>query len=507
MSRQMLINLAEGQECRIAITEQGNLEEFYTERASLESRVGNIYKGRVVNIESGIQAAFVDFGSGRNGFLHISDLHPRYFGDGEKHVEKIGRKTSLKSRPLIQRCLGRGRELLVQVTKDPANTKGPTVTTYLSVAGRFLVMMPWMRKHGVSQKIDDPEERKRLADILQQCNPPKAHGFIIRTAGQGCSKKDIQNDLKYLLRLWAAIVKRSRAEGLTVELYQESDLVIRVLRDVFDNRITRIMCDSELMVRKIKDFLRIVAPRHKCEVTIHGSKVPLFYEYGVEDKVAQLGNRTVTLKDGGSIAIDQTEAIVAIDVNSGRYRDRTGAEQTAYRTNMRAAAEIARQLRLRDLGGLIIIDFIDMRSEKNRRDVEQAFRAATKTDRARYQVLKISRFGVVEMTRQRMRSSLRERTHSSCPYCGGTGFVMNEESQALEIIRFLNLASCNQKVRRVEILLSPQVADYLQNRKRALLLEIEKAAEMKVLVRSAPHCAKTSYEATCYDGQGGVIEV
>jgi ribonuclease E len=399
MAREMLINMAEREECRVAVVEDGSLEELYVERASLSSHVGNIYKGKIVNIESGIQAAFIDCGTGKNGFLHISDLHPRYFSSaGSRHTESVGRRKALKERMPIQNCLHKGQELIVQITKEGINTKGPTLSTYLALPGKYLVMMPWMRKHGVSHKIEDEDERTRLRQILEESKPPKGTGFIIRTAGQGCSKKDIQNDLRYLKRLWTAIEKRIETEKPPGELYQESDLVIRTLRDVFNSKISRIICDSESVTRKIRDFLSIATPRLKKRVTYYDSKVPLFHKYRIEDEIAKVQSRTVELKGGGSIVIEQTEALVSIDVNSGRYRKGQSAEHTAYQTNMEAATEIARQLRLRDLGGLIICDFIDMRSEKHRRDVEKAFRSAIKTDRARSRILRISRFGVVEMT-------------------------------------------------------------------------------------------------------------
>jgi ribonuclease E len=262
MAREMLINVAESEECRVAVVENGSLEELYVERASLSSHVGNIYKGKVVNIESGIQAAFVDFGAERNGFLHISDLHPRYFsGSDAGQVENIGRRKSLKERQPIQRCIRKGDELVVQVIKEGVNTKGPTLSTYLALPGKYLVMMPWMRKQGVSHKIEDEDERRRLREILEQSEPPKGQGFIIRTAGQGCSKRDVQNDLRYLERLWRAIEKRIENEKAPAELYQESDLVIRTIRDVFNSKINKIICDSETVVHKIRDFLHIATPR------------------------------------------------------------------------------------------------------------------------------------------------------------------------------------------------------------------------------------------------------
>jgi ribonuclease E len=508
MSREMLINVAESEECRVAVVDGGCLEELYVERASLGSHVGNIYKGKVANIESGIQAAFIDFGTGKNGFLHISDLHPRHFSRaGSGHIESIGRRKSLKDRPPIQDCLRKGQQIVVQVTKEGVKTKGATLSTYIALPGKYLVMMPWMRKHGVSHKIEDDDERKRLREILEQSDPPKGHGFIIRTAGQGCSKRDIQNDLRYLRRLWRAIEKRIETEGAPGELYQESDLVIRALRDVFNSKISRIICDSENVVRKIRDFFAIATPRVKRRVTYYDSKIPLFHKYRIEPEIAKVQSRKVELKGGGSIIIEQTEALVSIDVNSGRYRKQKNAEQTAYESNIEAAAEIARQLRLRDLGGLIVCDFIDMRNAKHRKGVERAFRAAVKTDRARSRILSISRFGVVEMTRQRVRPSLQSATYLACPNCAGTGFVKSHESLAIEIIRLLNLSASKEQIKRVELFVSPEVADYLQNIKRAVLTQIEQLSDKRVIIHPASDYAGEKHDLVCYNERGGVVKL
>ena len=508
MSREMLINMAESEECRVAIVEDGCLEELYVERASLSRQVGNIYKGKVVNIESGIQAAFIDCGTGRNGFLHISDLHPRYFSDAESDsIENVGRRKSLKDRAPIQKCLHKGKELVVQVTKEGMNTKGPTLSTYIALPGKFLVMMPWMRKLGISHKIEDEEERLRLRKILEGSKLPKGMGFIVRTAGHGCSKIDIRNDLKYLKRLWNAIEKRIETEKVPCAIYQESDLVIRTLRDVFNSKINRIVCDSENVVRKIRDFLLIATPRLKRRVTYYDSKVPLFHKYKIEDEITKIQSRTVALKGGGSIVIEQTEALVSIDVNSGRYRKSQNAEQTAFKTNMEAAPEIARQLRLRDLGGLIICDFIDMRSEKHRREVEKAFRSYVKADRARSRILRISRFGVVEMTRQRMRPSLQSTTYLACPHCGGMGFIKSHESLAIEIIRMLNLSASENEIKRIELFVSPEVGNYLQNEKRTALTQIEQLNNKRVIIHSEPSYTGEKHNLVCYNERGSVVKI
>jgi len=422
-------------------------------------------------------------------------------------VESVGRRKSLKERLPIQNCLHKGQQLVVQVTKGGIKTKGPTLSTYLSLPGKYLVMMPWMRKHGVSHKIEDDQERARLRSILEDSNPPKGQGFIIRTAGQGCSKKDIQNDLRYLRRLWGAIKKRIENEKASAELYQESDLVTRTLRDVFNSKISRIICDSESVARKIRDFLLIATPRLKGRVTYYDGKIPLFHKYKIEDEIAKVQSRTVQLKGGGSIVIEQTEALVAIDVNSGRFRRQQSAEQTAYRTNIEAATEIARQLRLRDLGGLIICDFIDMRFEKHRREVEKAFRNAVKADRARSRILRISKFGIVEMTRQRMRPSLQSATYLACPNCAGTGFVKSHESLAIEIIRLLNLSAAKPQIKRIELSVSPEVADYLQNEKRTVIMQIEQFSEKRIVIHSDPNYAGEKHNLLCYNERGSTVKL
>ncbi|MBA7625494.1 Ribonuclease E [subsurface metagenome] len=373
--------------------------------------------------------------------------------------------------------------------------------------GKYLVMMPWMRKHGVSHKIEDEDERKRLRQILDDSKPPKGLGFIIRTAGQECSKRDIQNDLRYLGRLWRTIEKRIETEKTPGELYQESDLVIRAMRDVFNSKITNIICDSEKVVRKIREFFALAAPRLKRRVTYYDSKVPLFHKYRIEDEIAKVQSRRVELKSGGSIVIEQTEALVSIDVNSGRFRKQKSAEQTAYESNIEAADEIARQLRLRDLGGLIICDFIDMRDARHRKAVEKAFRIAVKADRARSRILGISRFGVVEMTRQRMRPSLQSATYLACRHCGGTGFVKSHESLAIEIIRLLNLSASKEQIKRVELFVSPEVADYLQNTKRTAIAQVEQLNDKRVVIHSVPNYAGEKHDLVCYNQRGSVVKL
>jgi ribonuclease E len=506
MSREMLVNVAESEECRVAVIDNGSLEELYMERASLESHVGNIYKGRIVNVEAGIQAAFIDFGADKNGFLHISDVHPRYFTGKSGSDEKIGRRKAMRERPPIQRCLKKGQEIVVQVTKEGIRTKGPTLSTYISMAGKYVVLMPWMRRTGVSQKIEDEEERTRLRQIIGQFEIPKGSGLIIRTAAQGATKRELQNDTAYLNRLWIAIRKRIDTEGVPTTIYQESDFVIRTIRDIFNNKISKIVCDSEMVTRRIRDFLGIVQPRFKRRATYYEGRTPLFHKYGIEKEISKIQSCRVELKSGGYVVIEQTEALVAIDVNSGKYRRHDSAEKTAHRINVEAATEIVRQLKLRDLGGLIICDFIDMCENKHRKNVERTFREALKKDRARSRMLRMSAFGLIELTRQRIRPSLQLSTYLSCPYCGGSGVIKSLESHSIEIMRLLFLAGAREDIRRIELSVSPEIEGFLQNQKRAVITQLELEAEKEVVINADPNCAGGHYSITCYDERGRTVK-
>lgn len=505
MSREMLINVAVTEECRVAVVEDGVLEELYIERVSAESHVGNVYKGKVTNIEPSIQAAFVDFGFKKNGFLHISDLHPRYFGNASAK-EKVGHRKSLKERPPIQQCLKKGQDIIVQVTKEGIRSKGPTLTTYLSLPGKYLVFMPWMDKVGVSQKIEDEAERERLKSYLSEFKKPKGAGFIIRTAGEKASKKELQSDLSYLSRLWSSIQKKMKRDTVPQELYTESDLAIRAIRDVFNSKIRKVICDSENTAIKIRDFLSVTQPRLQRRVTYYAGSTPLFHKYKIEQEIKNIQSSKVSLKHGGTLVIEQTEALVAIDVNSGSFRKHADAEKNAFKNNLEAAAEIARQLRLRDLGGLIICDFIDMRDPNHRREVEKAFRTAVKPDRARTKILKISAFGLIEMTRQRMRPSIEMSTFYPCPYCNGRGNIKNIESLGIEILRSLSYELSSELVRKIEITVPMQVADYLLNEKRVEIAEIEESSAKKIVIKADPYCFGENYQFKRFNERGKIVE-
>ncbi|HWE95651.1 MAG TPA: Rne/Rng family ribonuclease [Tepidisphaeraceae bacterium] len=508
MAKEMLINVSEGEECRIALVADGKLQDLYMERTSSTSHVNNIYKGRVTNVEPSIQAAFIDFGLGRNGFLHISDLMPTYFGRvGEDIQESVGRKMARRDRPPIQRCLRRGDDIVVQVIKEGIGTKGPTLSTYLSIPGRILVMMPGMASKGVSRKIEDEDERRRLRKILDELDPPDDAGFILRTAGVGKSKAEIERDLKYLTRLWDNLKRKRDAGPGPTELYTEGDLVSRTVRDLFTSDIERIVIDSADVAARVREVIKLSNPRSKDRVDLYEEPLPLFHKYGIEKEIEQMYSRHVPLPSGGSLVIDSTEAIVAIDVNSGKFRDHSDAETTAYKIDMEAADEICRQLKLRDLGGVIICDFIDLRYERHRNDLERRINENLKDDRAKTKVLPMSQFGIVEMTRQRMRPSLKRSVYFDCPHCKGAGLVKSPESMSLDVMRRLAIAVNDLRVVRVELAVCPDVSLYLQNKKRRQLAGLEGDSGKRIVIRPDQALGLDEMQLTLFDARDGLVMI
>jgi len=505
MAKDMLINTVEGQECRIAVVEDGVLEELYVERASSASRVGNIYKGRVTNIEPGIQAAFVDFGVGKSGFLHISDVSTEYFPKGKKRSEPVGRKRPHRDRPPIQECLHRGQEVVVQMTKEGIGTKGPTLTTYLSIPGRMLVMMPGMRRLGVSRKIEDEQARSSARKLLGELSLPEDMGFIIRTAGADSNPRELKRDLNFLLRLWKSVKKRIQQAKAPCEIHQESDLVTRTLRDVYTTDTRRIIADRPAVARRILEFLQVAMPRSKHTIEVYTGRQGLFHEAGIEREIETMYSRRVELPSGGSLVFDQTEALVAIDVNSGRFRKHADAETTALKLDLEAAGEIVRQLRLRDLGGVVVIDFVDLREEKNRKAVERKVRDLLKADRAKSRVLRMSSFGIVELTRQRVRPSLKDSIYSRCPTCDGAGLIRSEESQALRALRNLQRVCSRDEVAAVQLAVPPGVAHQLLNYQRDRIAQLEKDTGTAIVVRAATDLAANDAVLTCRNGRGSEV--
>jgi ribonuclease E len=536
----MLINVSQPEECRIAIIEDGILEELYVERASQDNYVGNIYKGRIVNLEPSIQAAFVDFGVGRNGFLHISDVEPQYFrqggfdpagtphGGGGSRRDDLdlgddddddhgshaprrprGNRTGNRPRfkPPLQEIFRRGDEVLVQVIKEGIGTKGPTLSTYISIPGRYLVLMPALGRVGVSRKIADDDERRKLRETMLELNPPKGLGFIVRTAGAGRTRKELSRDLAYLLRLWKVIVRRLKKNAGPVDIYEESDMIIRTIRDMCTSDVDAIYVDQREAYERARDFLQLVMPRHVHRLHWYEGREPLFHKYKLESEISRIYKREVPLRQGGSIVIDQTEALVAIDVNSGSFRIDDTAEEAAYQLNLAAAREIARQLRLRDLGGVIVNDFIDMRREKHRRGVERALRDAMRRDRARTKILRTSPFGLIEMTRQRVRPSLKRSVYTDCPCCKGRGVVKTSESMAIEVIRMLMLASQQPTTSRVTVRVNDEVASYLNNRKRREINQLEEEGKMAVQILGSEGLFPEHLELDCRDAEGREIKL
>jgi ribonuclease E len=500
VEKQLLINVLEDEECRIALLENSLLEELYIERSGSEQHVGDIHKGMITNVEPSIQAAFVDFGAGKNGFLHVSDVIPSAY-----HPESARR--GRKRHPLIQEVLRRGQPVVVQLTREGIGKKGPSMTTYLSLPGKYVVLMPGIHRRGVSRKIEDEVERERLRKLLGELDLSKDMGFIVRTAGVGRTKRDLQRDLSYLMRLWRTLDARIQKSEPPALIYQESDLVIRAIRDVYTTDITRVLVDDEPAYRKIRDFLKIVMPRAQENVQLYTDREPLFHRYGIEDQIERIYERTVPLPEGGSLVIDSTEALVAIDVNSGGFRKERDPDRAALRVNLAAAREVVRQLRLRDLGGVIVIDFIDMASEENQRKVERELGEGLKRDRARTRMLRMSRFGIVEMTRQRMRSGLKRHHYEDCPHCHGTGQVKTLESMCLRVMRQIRAALTRVDVARVDVHVNARVEDEIQNRMRQRLLKLEEKTGARVFIFGEANLGVEDIHIACCNAKGEKLKI
>jgi ribonuclease E len=418
----------------------------------------------------------------------------------------FGRPGFGRPKPLIQDIFRRGQEVLVQVIKEGIGTKGPTLSTYISIAGRYLVLMPGLNRIGVSRKITDEEQRRRLKEILSDLEPPRGLGFIIRTAGLDRTKKELQRDLAYLSRLWQVVVRRIRKTKSPCEIYQESDMITRTIRDTFTGEIDTIWVDEPAAFAQAQEFMQIVMPRYAGRIKLFEGPEPMFHKYGIEEEITRIQRKHVPLPNGGSLVIEPTEALVAIDVNSGNFRADNNAEETAYQMNLIAAREVARQLRLRDLGGVIVNDFIDMREDKHRRAVEKALRDAVRRDRARTKILKISQFGIIEMTRQRIRPSLKRSIYQDCPHCQGNGQVKTCESMSIEVMRMLLLAAHRENVRRIHVHVQEDVAAYLSNRKRKEVAHLEEVTGTQVMVTAAAGVPPEFLEFACYDNNNNEVK-
>ena len=470
----LLINAEEPEECRIALVEGGRLESFHVTTVVRERTKNNIYKGRIVSVEANLQAAFVDIGTGRNGFLPFNEIHPEYYRQDvdERSRELIARHQWKKLK--IENVVRKGQEVLVQVVKEVTGNKGANMTTYLSLPGHCLVLMPGSDSAGISRKITGEERRAHLREIMSGFNIPEGIGYIIRTASADITKTALQKDLSYLLRLWKEIKNRGQTMAAPALIYEDQDTVIRFLRDHFTPDIQEILVDTQESLDQVNSFVELLpAKQRKVRVKLHRGAKPIFNQHNIEEQIESIYRPQVPLPSGGSIVINPTEALVAIDVNSGRTSKNADFEDTIFLANMEAAEELARQLRLRDLGGLIVVDFIDMRNKKHIREVEKQVKASMKRDKAKVDISRISRFGLMQISRQKMGAPIEKGSYRTCEYCKGRGVIRSVETQALYYLRRIQTGITRKKVNRVECRLPLEVAHYLLNKKRQELSELE----------------------------------
>ena len=481
MSKKMLINVMHPEEARVAIVEDGSLVELDIEIAGSEQTRGNVYKGTVVRVEPGLQAAFVDIGLKKLGFLQMGELHPDFWQWRDDVPEE-----QRKRRPRIQEVLRRGQELIVQVEKGERDMKGAALTSYLSHPGRYMVIMPGSDSAGVSRKVESEGDRKKLKELAAELTIPEGIGYIMRTEALGKTKTELKKDLQSLVKLHKDILAKAKKTKAPALIYQELDLVIRTIRDYFTAEIDEVLVDSPEVYQQARDFFTKTMPKFEGLVKLHQEKRPIFSKYQLEEQIDQIHEKKVPLKSGGSIVIEPTEALVTIDVNSGKSTGEKGVEDTAFKTNMEAAEESARQLRLRDLGGLIVIDFIDMRDKKHMIEVEKTLKNSLKADKARVTVGRISQFGLLEMSRQRIKAALSEANYLNCPHCEGRGKVKSVENMAISFLRKVHGAAAKGTTAEVRGNLPLEVAYYLLNRKKRELTQIENDYDIEVTVKGKP---------------------
>ena len=483
--KRMLINATQPEELRVALVDGQKLYDLDIEVPSREQKKSNIYKGKITRVEPSLEAAFVDYGAERHGFLPLKEVARSYFSD---EARSSGGRASIKE------ALREGQEIVVQVEKEERGSKGAALTTFISLAGRYLVLMPNNpRAGGVSRRIEG-DDRSSIRDAMAALNIPEDMGLIVRTAGVDRSVEELQWDLDYLLQLWSSIETAAQERSAPFLIYQESNVIIRALRDYLRADIGEILIDDEQIHSKARDFMQLVMPHNLNKLKVYKDTVPLFSRFQIESQIESAFQREVTLPSGGAIVIDHTEAMISIDINSARATKGGDIEETALNTNVEAADEIARQLRIRDLGGLIVIDFIDMQPTKHQREVENRLRDALKMDRARVQVGRISRFGLLEMSRQRLRPSLGESSQIVCPRCKGQGTVRGVESLALSVLRIIEENAMKEKTGRIVARLPVEVATFLLNEKRQILHRIEEHQKLDIMLIPVPHMHTPEYE-------------
>lgn len=470
MTNKILINALDSDETRIAAIKDNTLAQFHIETAAKQVTQGNIYKGIVTRVEPSLQAVFVDYGEPKNGFLQKNEIHKDYFQEVES-----------KDKTLFN-LIKKGQEMIVQVTKNPIGQKGAMLTTYVSLPGRLSVLMAGNSTKGVSRKIDDEDERKRLVGIMKKIKVPAGFGMIVRTAGMNATKTALTSDLRYLMRAWKNIDDKAIKGKAPCLLYKEQTLAVRSLRDYFTTDVTEILIDSPEVYREVKDFISIIAPKQKKIVKQFKGEKPIFTKHQLEDQIASIYRKQVPLKSGGFLVVEQTEALVSIDVNSGKSTKKKNIEETAYHTNLEACEEVARQLRLRDMGGLIVVDFIDMKERRHKAEITKSLKKFLKQDKAKTKVGGITKFGLLEMSRQRIRHSITFGSHEPCKNCNGRGQVPSVETQGLAFLRQLNLRTLKHEIEHVHGIVPDNVAGYLLNRKREELTEIENKRKVTISI-------------------------
>ncbi|MCB1827045.1 MAG: Rne/Rng family ribonuclease, partial [Coxiellaceae bacterium] len=493
--KRMLINATQPDELRVAITDDSLLIDLDIEHPGQEQKKSNIYKGKITSIEPSLGAVFVDYGSERHGFLPLKEVSREYFLSEVDNMEDIDIKQVLKE----------GQELVVQVEKEERGTKGAALTTFISLAGSYLVLMPNNpRAGGISRRIEG-DERDHLKETIGKLDLPEGMGIIIRTAGVDKSAEELKWDLDVLLRYWEATKQAAVARPGPYLIHQESDVIIRAIRDYLRQDIEEIIVDEPACYERARNYLSQVRPDFANRLKLYSNHLPLFSRFQIEQQIEEAYQREVRLPSGGSMVIDITEALISIDINSARATKGGSIEETAHNTNLEAADEIARQLRIRDIGGLIVIDFIDMTVNKNQRDVENRLREALRFDRARIQIGRISRFGLLEMSRQRLRASLSKSTQITCPRCSGRGTIRGVESLALSVIHLIQEHASRANNVTLQVQLPVDTATYLLNEKRDVIKNIENHSQVEIVIVPNPHLVSPQYQIKeVKDDQGRV---
>lgn len=477
----LLINTDEPEECRIVLLEEGKVDSFHVETVSRAQTKGNIYKGKINAVDPNLQAAFVDIGTNKNGFLPFNEIHPEYYC---KSVDPLTHWKDLN----IQDVVRKGQEVLVEVVKEAINSKGANMTTYLSLPGRYLVLMPGSDSKGVSRKIDNEAQRHKLREMVSSLKIPEGIGYIVRTASKEITKTAISQDMKFLLNLWQQIKERGQTMPTPSLIYKEQNIISRFLRDRYTTDIYEILTDNDEAHEQVANFLALLpaVQQKKTVVKMHTGSQPIFQRYNIEKQIEQIYQPTVLLPSGGSIVINPTEALVAVDVNSGRTAKDKSFEETIFLVNMEAAEELARQLRLRDLGGLIVIDFIDMRDTRHVREVEKKIKTCMKKDKAKVDFSRISKFGLMQISRQKIASPVAMTSYNNCTHCQGRGVIRSVETLALSHLRDIQSGISRKNIKQVMCRLPMEVAQYILNKKRLELSAFEKQYTATINIEAEP---------------------